>query len=230
VVTFAAARDLSSRWEARQADFPAPRQPAEWIFFAAHSDDPGHHLKDFIPGEPYDKSYDLRYEVFIQWVLRTGAFSGFELLGPDHVEGLHEHLRKSTDQRTALALIVRRPEDLPQLDELAAGPAGNGEPMLLLFASSIAPKEAIIRLRNSGIVSEEEDLQKILDAWPSGELMLETGGRRIMVVAGAERFSDRSMGISEKVRPTPEQRALFDQMFGVIDRFLGKDTPPPDGG
>lgn len=230
VITFAAARGLGSWWEARQATFPEPQQPADWIFFAAHSDDPGHHLRDFIPGEPYDKSYDLRYEVFIQWVLRTGAFSGFELLGPDHVEGLHQHLRTSKDQRTALALIVRRPEDLDQLDELAAGAAANSEPMLLLFASSIPPKEAIIRLRKAGIVSDEEDLQKIIGAWPSGEVMLETGGRRLMVIAGGERFSDRAMGISEKVRPTPEQRAIFDQMFGVIDRFLGKDTPTDDGG
>ena len=43
-----------------------------------------------------------------------------------------------------------------------------------------------------------------------------------MVVAGAERFSDLAMGISEKVVPNAAQRTLFGQAFGLIDRLFGR--------
>ena len=71
------------------------------------------------------------------WILRTGAFPGYHLLGPEHVPGFHEYLRGLDRQRTALALIVRKPADLPQLAELGTDAAGNDDPILLLFASTI---------------------------------------------------------------------------------------------
>jgi hypothetical protein len=48
-----------------------------------------------------------------------------------------------------------------------------------------------------------------------------------LVVAGAERFSDQSMGISEKVVPEEAQRAVFDQAYGLIDRLFGRESAKP---
>jgi len=214
-----AAAWATSWWEARQADFPEPKRPADWVFFAARSDDPGHHLRDFLTKEPYDQ----RYEVFIQWVLRTGAYSGFHLLSPDHRTGLREHMRDADNQQTAAALILRKPADLRQLDDFSARVASNGESILLMFASTIPADQAAKALQSAGLVRDADSLTKIAAAWPAGEVLLDTGGRRLLVVAGAERFSDMNMGITEKVKPDAKQRARFDQAFALIDRLFGKD-------
>ena len=216
----------AARWagllvEQRRAVFPKPIQPSEWVIFRADSKDPGHHLKGFITEEPYGQ----RYEVFIQWVLRTGAFSGFHLSGADEINGLYDHLRASGSAKTSLALIVRKPGDLAQLDELGAlAPRPNG-PLLLMFASSIPAEQAVESLRRSGIVKSADSLARVAQAWPSGEVVIDDPEGRLLIVANAERFSDQSMGISEKVVPDAAQRAVFNDAFGIIDRLLGKESP-----
>jgi hypothetical protein len=215
---------LGSAWlasgvfERRRTVFPMPQQPSDWVVFAAHPEDPGHNLRDFVSEEPYNE----RYEVFIQWVMRTGSFTGFHLLGTESANGLHSHLRTSDRTKVANALIVRKPGDLAQLDEFAKIPRRQEDPLLLMFASSVAVDEALAGMKQAGIV-RNESLEEIRKAWPSGEVVIHDGGRRLMIVAGAERFSDQAMGISEKVVPDETQKALFNQAFGLIDRLLERD-------
>lgn len=97
--------------------------------------------------------------------------------------------------------------------------------MLLMFAASIPVEQALEGIKAAGIVTNPETLEQIKTAWPAGEAVVDAGGRRLLVVAGADRFSDEKMGISEKVVPDAGQRALFNQAFGVIDRLFGRETP-----
>lgn len=217
VAAITAARVVSGIAERRRAEFPAPIQPSEWIEFAATPQDPGHHLRDFISNEPYSQ----RYEVFIQWVLRTGTFAGFHLLGSEQGNDLSDHLRSTKMAVTARALIVRKPADLPQLDELGSLPSRPDDPLLLMFASSVSAPEAVEAVRKSGLVKSPDALAKIATAWPSGEAVFDDGGRRVVIVANAERFSDQAMGISEKVVPDAGQRVLFGREFDLIDRLFG---------
>ena len=215
-----------ARWaglslEQRRTTFPKVIRPSEWVIFRADAKDPGHHLKDFITAEPYDQ----RYEVFIQWVLRTGAFSGFHLSGSAKANGLYDHLRASGSAKTSLALIVRKPADLTQLDELGALSPRSKGPLLLMFASSIPAEQAVESLRRSGIVKSAESLARVAQAWPAGEVVIDDAEGRLLIVANAERYSDQSMGISEKVVPDAAQRAAFSNAFGIIDRLLGKESP-----
>jgi hypothetical protein len=215
---------LGSAWlacgviERRRTVFPTPQQAGDWVVFAARPADPGHNLRDFVSEEPYNE----RYEVFIQWVMRTGAFTGFHLLGTDNANGLYAHLRTSDRTKVANALIVRKPADLGQLDEFAKIPRRPEDPLLLMFASTVPVEEALAGIERAGI-AKNESREEIRKAWPSGEVVIDDGGRRLMIVAGAERFSDQAMGISEKVVPDETQKALFNQAFGLIDRLLARD-------
>ncbi len=221
VAALGAARMAGRYAEQRRAAFPKPIQPSEWVVFAAHPEDKAHHLRGFITEEPYDQ----RYEVFIQWVLRTGAFAGFHVLGPEGDNGLYRHLRSSDAAETALALIVRKPDDLTQLDELGRIPARAKDPLLLMFASTISAEQAVEGLKRSGLIRNAAALAQAAEAWPAGEVLINDGERRVLVVAGAGRFSDQSMGISEKVVPDDSQRQLFTRAFALIDQLLGR-TPP----
>ncbi|MCF7730509.1 MAG: hypothetical protein K9N23_02435 [Akkermansiaceae bacterium] len=216
-----AATWVSRAAEHRRAEFPQPIRANEWVVFSADSHDKAHHLRGFQGEGPYDQ----RYEVFVQWVLRTGAMTGFHLLDVPEGNALHEHLRGCADSRVARALIVRKPEDLEQLDALAAVPADNGDPVLLMFAGSIPVEDAVAAVKHSGLLGSDSAAAEIASAWPAGEVLVEDGGRRVLVVAGAERFSDQAMGISEKVTPDAGQRELFGQAYGVIDRLMGRETP-----
>jgi hypothetical protein len=158
-------------------------------------------------------------------VLRTGAYSGFQILDPGAKNGLYDHLRTVDSATTSLALIVRKPADLEQLAALEAVPKRAKDPLLLMFASTIPAEQAVAEIQRSGLVKSPEAIGKIASAWPNGEVTLQDGERRVLIIAGAERFSDQSMGISEKVTPTPEQRERFGQAFGVVDRLLGKPDP-----
>lgn len=218
VACLGAAR-MAGLWiEQRRAEFPKPLQPSEWVVFAATAKDKGHHLQTFITEEPYDQ----RYEVFIQWVLRTGAYAGFQLLDKERANGFYEHLRAQDNTTTALALIVRKEGDLSQLDALAAVHTRAKDPLLLMFASTIPAAQAVDHIKRSGLVKSTEALAKIATAWPSGEVEIRDGDRRVLVISAAERFSDKSMGISEKVVPDAGQRVLFNQAFSVIERLLGR--------
>jgi hypothetical protein len=209
--------------EGKRSVFPQPVTPSEWVVFAAQTDDKAHHLRDFITEEPYDQ----RYEVFIQWVLRTGAFAGYHLLDDDAGNAFQRHLRTTPSAKVASAWIVRKPEDIDQLDEVAAIPLRPDEPVLLMFSSKIPQDKALEAIRKSGLAGDENALARCAGAWPSGEVLLETNGRRVLVVAGAERFSDQSMGITEKVVPDDAQRAVFNQAYGLIDRLFGRDAANP---
>jgi hypothetical protein len=205
--------------ERSRAVFPTPQQASEWVVFAAEPKDKAHHLRDFITEEPYNE----RYEIFIQWVMRTGAFTGYHLLGTEKANGLYEHLRASDRTKVANALIVRKPGDLMQLDEFVKIPRRAQDPLLLMFASTAPVEEALAGIERTGI-AKKESLEEIRKAWPAGEVMLDEGGRRLMIVAAAERFSDQAMGISEKVVPDETQKALFNQAFGLIDRLLAREN------
>jgi hypothetical protein len=77
-------------------------------------------------------------------------------------------------------------------------------------------------IKRAGLVKDAGALARVAEAWPANEVVISDGERRLLVVAGAERFSDQAMGISEKVVPDAGQRALFNQAFGVIDRLFGR--------
>lgn len=212
----------ATRWiDHQRAGFPQPVQPTEWVHFLASTKDPAHHLKGFVTEEPYDQ----RYQVFIQWVLRTGSFAGYHLTDAARGNALAQHLRGSDSTRTALAAIVRKPDDLVQLEELAAAPKRPTDPVLLMFASTISAQQAAERLKQTGLVQSPQSLAQLAQAWPAAEVMIQDGKRNVLVVAGAERFSDQSMGISEKVDPDDALRATFNRSFALIDRLFGRDIP-----
>ncbi len=212
---------LARAAEHSRGAFPEALDAGSWLFFATEKDDPGHNLTGFTAEGPYDQ----RYEVFIQWVLRTGSFSGFHQFGEKRGNALQDHLRASGKARVARALIVRKPGDLAQLDAFGAIPANREDPALLMFASSIDAGEAVAAVKRSGLLGNPAAAEAVASAWPGGEVLIEDGGRRVLVVAAAERFADQAMGISEKVTPTPAQRALFDQAYALIDRLFGRPTP-----
>lgn len=195
-----------------------PAQPVEWVFFGAHAKDPGHNVCGFVSNEPYDQ----RYEVFIQWVMRSGPYPGFYLLDKWADNGLYKHLHESDATTTALALIVRKPDDLAQLDALGKVSKRAKDPLLLMFSKTISAADAVDGIKRAGLVKDAGALARVAEAWPANEVVISDGERRLLVVAGAERFSDQAMGISEKVVPDAGQRALFNQAFGVIDRLFGR--------
>jgi hypothetical protein len=218
VACFGVARTASLFAEERRAEFPKPIQPSDWVVFAATTKDPAHNLRGFVSNEPYNE----RYEVFIQWVLRTGAYPGFWLLDKGAENGLFKHLESSDITRTARALIVRKPADMVQLDEVGGIPTRAKDPLLLMFASTIPAAQAVEGIQRAGLVKDAAALARVAAAWPAGEVEINDGERRVLVIAGAERFSDQAMGISEKVVPDAPQKVLFNQAFGLVDRLFGR--------
>lgn len=206
--------------EARRAGFPEPVAPARAVFFASLADEPAYGLKTFTTDAPYED----RFDVFVQWVLRTGAFSSFLLTDDDARTDLYDHLRAAENVETALAFIARKPEDLDQLRALAKGRGRTATRWLLMFSSKITAEAATAALSGAGL-AQEAALAQIRSAWPQQQVLVESGGKRLQVVAGAERFADQPMGFSEKVTPTPTQRALFDRAFALVDGLFLPATP-----
>jgi len=212
--------------------FPHPVRPARFVFFAADAEDPTYVLRDQMSEEPYDR----RYDVFIQWVLRTGAFSAFRVTGEDAREGLFEGLAAAEHADRALALIVRDADDLAELGSVARSADDGGTRLLLLFSNTLAWEDVAASLEASGVVTSAAELDATRAAWPEGEALLREGDRTVLLAFSAERFSDLSMGISEKVVPTEEVQAAYGVAFSLIDRLFGTpspdedETPPTDDG
>jgi hypothetical protein len=202
--------------EHARAGFPRPARPARFLFFAADGNDQAYVLRDFTSRAPYDQ----RYDVFIQWVLRTGAFSAFHVTGPQHRVGLYEHLVQAGKVNLGLALIIRGPEQLGQLATLARGPGVQARRWLLMFSRKLEWDALAKGLSVSGLVTRAESLEKARSAWPAGDVLLSEGDRRLLLVFSAERFSDQAMGFSEKVVPDSNQRVLFDEAFSLCDRLF----------
>ncbi|MCP5519744.1 MAG: hypothetical protein H7A45_21095 [Verrucomicrobiales bacterium] len=215
LVAWGGARLVVAGIEHHRGRFPEPVRPAQALFFAAGSEDPAWGLRTFSS----EADYHDRFEVFTQWVLRTGAFSGFHLLDEGASNLLYEHLRRSGQVQTAVAVVVRQPEELGRLRALANGPLKGSSRVLLMFASGVSWEMAGKTLRETGLL-DDPALVSAGQAWPNREALVESNGRRILVVADAARFSDQAMGFSEKVVPTPAQRALFDEAFRLVDRLF----------
>ncbi|MCB1127218.1 MAG: hypothetical protein KDM81_12025, partial [Verrucomicrobiae bacterium] len=201
--------------EARRVAFPEPVSPARAVFFASKADEPAYGLRTFTTDAPYED----RFDVFVQWVLRTGAFSAFLLTDEGAHTDLYDHLRSAENVDTALAFIARKPEDLDQLRALAKGRGRSATRWLLLFSNTITAEAAAAALNEAGL-AQGAALEQVKSAWPQRQVLVESGGRRLEIVAGAARFSDQPMGFSEKVTPTPVQRALFDEAFGLVDALF----------
>jgi len=207
--------------EAMRTRFPEPIHPANMLFFAADASDPGYALRAFTS----EAKYNQRYDVFIQWVLRTGAFSAFYVLGPEHRPGLYEHMRAASKVQTGLGLIIRRPDELAQLERVAKTPAGQSPRVLVMFSKDLQWPAIATALRRAGWLTESNALTQARRAWPASEALCEDHGRRVLVVFDAERFSDEAMGFTEKVVPNATQRVRFNQAFALVDRLFGQ-TPP----
>ena len=196
--------------EQSRAGFPEPVRPMRFLFFAADPEDEPLTLRYFVTKAPYEQKYD----VFIQWVLRTDTFSGFHLHGRGFDNTLAEMLRDNQNIDAGLALIAARPEHLLLLDELIPGPVKESERLLLMFSETFAWEE--VKARLAGILSEP-GLAEAEAAWPDGTAQITEGDRRIIVVFRAERYSDRHMGFSEKVNPTEIQQKLYAEQFDMLD-------------
>lgn len=202
-----------------RAGYPEPVSPGRILFFATPAEEPAYGLRTFTTEAPYDQ----RFDVFVQWVLRTGAFSAFLLMDEDARTDLYEHLRQAALVEPALAFIVRRPEDLETLQRLAGRRGGEVARWLLMFSRKIPAETALKVLKESGLLPAASEA-RARRAWPAGQAVIDEGARRLVLVADAERFSDQAMGFTEKVVPTPAQRALFDRAFGLVDTLFG--SPP----
>ncbi len=207
--------------ENSSATFPNPIRPLQALFFAADATDESYVLRAFTSQAPYDQ----RYDVFIQWVLRTGVFSGFYVTGSGHYPGLYEHLSQQPQSKTGLALIVRGTEQLELLRKLMGGPEAECPRWLIMFSQKLDWEVLAKTLAACGIAREASEVGQARSAWPSGEVVLDNGKRRVLLVFSAERYSDQAMGFSEKVVPDPSQRMLFDKAFSLIDRFFEGKGP-----
>ena len=118
-----------------------------------------------------------------------------------------------------MALIIREPKHLEILEDLGTGPLASTDNLLLLVSSSggLAREAVLASIRESGVINESENLDRIENAWPLGDLRLKDGGRRVAVVLSSEKFSDSQMGFSEKVNPSETQRSRYDEQFDLLD-------------
>jgi hypothetical protein len=220
LLAYYGARQAAWAVEHRRCDFPTPIRPIEALFFVADANDPVYVLRAFTS----PSAFDQRYDVFIQWVLRTGAFAGFYITGPEHREGLYELMRRAEKAKTGLALIVDGPPRLDLLRELTKprGAAAVSERLMVLFSRKLEWEVVAKALQDSGLLSNQGALERARAAWPTGQALLEEGKRRILLVFSAERFSDQAMGFSEKVVPDATQRALFNQAFSLVDTLFSE--------
>jgi hypothetical protein len=209
---------LSLAWERLRWDLPAPIHPAQALFFVAEPKDPVYGLREFSSQVPYDQ----RYEVLTQWVLRTKAFSGFYLTGSDQRNELFEHMQASATTKTAMAIIVNDTNAIERLKTVARGPGAKTKRWCLLFSRKLDWDAIAAALRSSGLLSQTNLLDRIKLNWPNGEVALEDGPRRLVLVFSAERFSDQSMGFSEKVVPNEAQHQVFNQAFELVDRVFAE--------
>ena len=221
LVTAGVARTLCAVAETTRGDFPRPARPLRFLFFASTPDEEAYRLRAFTTDTPYEQKFD----VFIQWVLRTDVFPGFYLYGPHARNPLYDMLAADEHADAGLALIASRPEHLDQLADLGPGPMAETRRLLLLFAKRLPWDDVKKTLEDAAIFSSPDAMAEVEAAWPAGEARLEDGDRRIAVVFSAERFSDRHMGFSEKVKPNTAQRTLYGQEFDLLD-WLFDQTPP----
>jgi len=219
--------------EQARAEFPQPAEPMQFLFFATEPDDEPYTLRRFVTEAPYDQKYD----VFIQWVLRTGIYSGFYLQGPNQKNTLYHMLNDSDQADTGMGLIIREPKHLEILEKLGPGPLSETDHLLLLVSVStnMAQEEAMASIQKSGVIKDDANLARVEAAWPAGEVRIQEGDRRIAVVVPAENFSDSQMGFSEKVKPSEiqleryaEQFELMDWLFGRTDDTIQDDEPSED--
>lgn len=214
---------LATRWiEDQRGRFPQPIRPTRLLFFVVDQDDPAFVLREFTSNEPYEK----RFDVFVQWVLRTGTFSGFYPVGGKEGSPLYKALSRMKNTTCALGAILRSTNEWAQIQSVFLNPNLPRDHLFFLFSRSLPWPWIQKRLQELKIVRSSEDWARIAKAWPEGSVVLSSGSHRTVLVFNAERFSDRYMGFSEKVIPTPTQRALFDQEFRLIDRLFGI---PPGG-
>ncbi len=215
---FYAARGICRVHEDMRSAFPEPRSAAQAVFFAADSEDLAYNLRAFTGG---DTPYDERYDVLIQWVLRTGAFSGFYVTGmPTYRAELYEHLLASEQVDTSLALIVRGTNQLEQLEGLATRAMAESPRVMLMFSQNLKWETVADALQSAGLVTDAAALERARAAWPAGDIVIEADGRRLLLVFSAERFSDKSMGITEKVTPSPALRKRYDEAFALFDKLF----------
>ncbi|RME94570.1 MAG: hypothetical protein D6766_05510 [Verrucomicrobia bacterium] len=212
---------LAEDW---RAGYPEPVAPGRVLFFATPADEPAYGLRTFTTDAPYEQ----RFDVFVQWVLRTGAFSAFLLMDEDARTDLYDHLRRAEGIEPAMAFIVRRPEDLDTLRQLAGRRGREVNRWLVMFSRQIQADAAVPVLKETGLLSSEAEA-RARAAWTAGQAVIDTGQRRLVVVSAAERFSDQAMGFTEKVVPTPAQRALFDRAFALVDTVFGLESGAGSG-
>lgn len=205
--------------EMRRAQFPAPTQSLDALFFAVEPDDDPYTLRTFVTEAPFDQKYD----VFFQWPLRADVFSAFYLHGPNHANELHRSWSESDQARAGMAMILRTPQHLAMLEALGPGPLAQADPLLLLVSTNLTREAAVTSLRTSGLLTDPADLSRVDSGWGNAELRIETGGRRVAVVMPAETFSDLEMGISEKVTPSDAQLARFHEQFALLDWLFRRD-------
>ena len=211
--------------ERTRAEFPHPTRPMQCLFFAADPTDEAYTLRQFTT----DKSFEQKFDVFIQWVLRSDIYSGFYLCGPEYENELYETLSASDQVDMGLGLIVKSPEHLELLTGLGPGVLSSADRLLLMFSRSLSWKDVEAALGEAKVLPEPAMLSQVAAAWPEGEVRLEHGARRIAVVFPAERYSDREMGFSEKVDPNDAQRARYAEQFALMDWLFERpaDTTAP---
>jgi hypothetical protein len=216
LIAFHTARAGALLAEEARTDFPSPVRPARALFFIADGDDPVYVLRAFTSQEPYDQ----RYDILVQWVLRTGAFSGFYVSNPRHGADLLEHLQHAPQVETGLALLVRAPPQLPLMQQLTNAPGAATKRVMLAFSRQLSWEQIAGALQTSGIVVDADGLAKAKAAWPAGEVTLQQGQRRVLLVFSSERFCDQAMGFSEKVAPSDAQKVLFAEAYSLLDALF----------
>lgn len=210
--------------ENARSTYPSPIRPARSLFFLAGADDPTYRLRTAMGEENYRKKWD----VFIQWVLRTDTFSGFCITDPNVQPDLYHHLMRASGSGmdAGLAWIIHRPEDLQRLPELTERFLVSTRRSMLLFSSQFSWEAIEPVLRRADLLSTQEEVDQARTAWSSGSHLVDKGSRRILLVAEAERFSDQEMGISEKGIPDAVLQERFTQAFDLVDLLFAN----PAGG
>lgn len=198
-----------------QIKLPQVRQPLAILFFITDPEDPVYALTQFVSPEPYEH----RFDIFIQWILRVKAFPAFYLTKQSDNK-LYVHLLSQPNTKVAIGAIFQNESQANHLVPIIKKELHHVDRLLLLFSSQISNEKFIQILE--GIIPSLPTVVQTLSR-KEGIYIAKLEGKTVAIITNAERFSDREMGYTEKVVPSPQQRQLYEKEFNLIKQLFELD-------
>lgn len=218
IVLFYGAGHAANQWRRHVTTLPDPRRPARFLFFVADENDTRWSLRMFYSQDDYSE----RYDIFAQWVLRNGLFPAFYLTGSTRQRDLYELTSQARRIETGLAFVLSNRSRLELLDRVDRRLL-TGADRLMFMAGTGVDREALTGALLARGCFSAEDLQRAVPvAGVEDTLLIQRQGRRILLVFSAVRFSDKHMGITEKVIPNTVQKELYEREYAILDALFAR--------